>query len=129
MITRARVGTFKPNPRYAGAATTADISPIPHTVNQALKDENWRKAMQSEFDALLANDTWELVPRPHGAHVVSSKWIFRHKFKKDGSFDRYKARWVVRGFTQRAGVDYGETYCPVVKPATVRTVLSLAAQR
>ena len=99
MITRARVGTFKPNPRYAGAATTADISPIPRTVNQALKDPNWNKAMQSEFDALLANNTWELVPRPHGAHIVSGKWIFRHKFKEDGSFDRYKARWVVRGLS------------------------------
>ena len=85
--------------------------------------------MQSEFDALLANKTWELVQRPPGAHVVSGKWIFRHKFREDGSFDRYKARWVVCGFTQHAGVDYGETYCPVVKPATVRTVLTLAAQR
>jgi hypothetical protein len=78
---------------------------------------------------LIANNTWELVPRPSGAHVVSDKWIFRHKFKEDGSFERYKARWVVRGFTQRAGIDYGETYCPVVKPATVRTVLTLAAKR
>jgi histone deacetylase 1/2 len=98
-------------------------------VNQALKDPNWNKAMQSEYDALFANNMWELVPRPHGAHIVSDKWIFRHKFKEDGSFDRYKARWVVRGFTQHAGIDYGETYCPVVKPATVRTVLALAAQR
>ncbi|XP_066334217.1 uncharacterized mitochondrial protein AtMg00810-like [Miscanthus floridulus] len=129
MVTRARVGTFKPNPRYAATATTTTISPIPRTVHQALKDPNWTKAMQSEFDALNANNTWELIPRPPGAHVVSGKWIFHHKFKEDGSFDRYKARWVVRGFTQRAGVDYGETYCHVVKPATVRTVLHLAAQR
>ena len=84
--------------------------------------------MWSEFDALITNDMWELVPHPHGAHVVSGKWIFCHKFKEDGSFDRYKARWVARRFTQRAGVDYGERYCPVVKPATVRTVLTLATQ-
>jgi histone deacetylase 1/2 len=129
MVTRARVGTFKPNPRYAATATTSTLSPIPRTVHQALKDPNWTKAMQLEFDALIANHTWELVPRPPRAHVISGKWIFRHKFKEDGSFDRYKARWVVRGFTQRAGVDYGEAYCPVVKPATVRTVLHLAAQR
>lgn len=129
MVTRARVGTFKPNPRYAATATTSTPSPIPRTVHQALQDPNWTKAMQSEFNALIANNTWELVPRPPRAHIVSGKWIFLHKFKEDGSFDRYKARWVVRVFTQRAGVDYGETYCPVVKPATVRTVLHLAAQR
>ena len=58
--------------------------------------------------------------------MVTGKWIFRQKFNADGSFDRYKARWVLRGFTQRPGVDYDETFSPVVKPATVRAVLSLA---
>jgi hypothetical protein len=58
--------------------------------------------------------------------VVSGKWIFRHKLNADGSLSRYKARWVVRCFTQQAGVDYGETFSPVVKPATIRVVLSLA---
>uniref|UniRef100_A0A8R7UV17 Reverse transcriptase Ty1/copia-type domain-containing protein n=1 Tax=Triticum urartu TaxID=4572 RepID=A0A8R7UV17_TRIUA len=82
--------------------------------------------MVDEFSALQNNQTWDLVPRPPGANVVSGKWIFRHKLKQDGSLDRYKARWVLRGFTQRAGVDYGETFSPVVKPATLRTVLSLA---
>jgi len=58
--------------------------------------------------------------------VVTGKWIFKHKFNADGSLERYKARWVLRGFTQRPGVDFSETFSPVVKPATVRTVLSLA---
>jgi len=61
--------------------------------------------------------------------VVTGKWIFKHKFHVDGSLDRYKARWVLRGFTQRPGVDYDETFSPVVKPATVRTVLTLAHSR
>jgi len=82
--------------------------------------------MQAEYDALIANDTWSLVPRPHGVNVVTDKWIYRHKLLADGSLDRYKARWVLRGFTQRPGVDYDETFSPVVKPATVRVVLSLA---
>jgi hypothetical protein len=82
--------------------------------------------MQEEFDALQANDTWSLVPRPSGINLVTGKWVFRHKFKSDGSLDRYKARWVLRGFTQRPGIDYDETFSPVVKPATVRTVLTLA---
>ncbi|XP_073365843.1 uncharacterized protein [Aegilops tauschii subsp. strangulata] len=59
-------------------------------------------------------------------NIVTGKWIFRHKFNTDGSLARYKARWVVRGFTQQEGVDYDETFSPVVKPATIRVVLSLA---
>jgi hypothetical protein len=58
--------------------------------------------------------------------VVTGMWIFRHKLLADGSLDHYKARWVLRGFTQRPGVDYDETFSPVVKPAIVRVVLSLA---
>ncbi|WVZ91561.1 LOW QUALITY PROTEIN: hypothetical protein U9M48_037713 [Paspalum notatum var. saurae] len=72
---------------------------------------------------------WHLVPRPSGCNVVNSKWIWTHKRRADGTLDRYKARWVLRGFTQRPGVDYDETFSPVVKPATVRTVLSLSLSR
>lgn len=85
--------------------------------------------MASEFDALQRNRTWRLVDRPPGANVVSGKWVFKHKLNPDGSLERYKARWVVRGFTQRPGVDFGETFTPVVKPATIRTVLTIAASR
>jgi len=82
--------------------------------------------MQAEYDALIANNTWTLVPRPPGVNLVTGKWIFRHKLHTDGSLDRYKARWVLRGFTQRPGIDYDETFSPVVKPATIRVVLSMA---
>jgi histone deacetylase 1/2 len=85
--------------------------------------------MEAEYSALLANNTWDLLTRPFRANVVTSKWVFKHKFKADGSFERYKARWVLRGFTQRPGIDFTETFSPVVKPATVRTVLSLALSR
>ncbi|WVZ65389.1 hypothetical protein U9M48_014763 [Paspalum notatum var. saurae] len=85
--------------------------------------------MEEEYTALLANQTWDLVPRPSGCNVVTGKWIWTHKRRADGTLDRYKARWVLRGFAQRPGVDYDETFSPVVKPATVRTVLSLALSR
>uniref|UniRef100_A0A8R7VAY3 Reverse transcriptase Ty1/copia-type domain-containing protein n=1 Tax=Triticum urartu TaxID=4572 RepID=A0A8R7VAY3_TRIUA len=85
--------------------------------------------MREEYDALMRNNTWCLVSRPAGANVVTGKWIFRHKFHPDGSLARYKARWVLHGFTQQAGVDYGETFSPVVKPATIRAVLSIAADK
>ncbi|WVZ77787.1 hypothetical protein U9M48_025611 [Paspalum notatum var. saurae] len=85
--------------------------------------------MQEEITALQENHTWELVPRPHHRHIVTGKWVFRHKLRADGSLERYKARWVVRGFTQRPGIDFSETFSPVVKPASIRSVLTIAASR
>jgi hypothetical protein len=70
-----------------------------------------------------------LVPWPPGANVDTDKWIFKHKLKTDGSLDRYKARWILRGFTQRPEMDYNETFSPIIKPATVRTVLTLAVPK
>jgi hypothetical protein len=85
--------------------------------------------MEEEFTALIANNTWDLVPHPVGSNIVTGKWISKHKFNFGGSLDRYKARWVHRGFTQRLGVDYNETSSPLVKPAMVCTVLSPAVSR
>ena len=79
------------------------------------------------FDALQANRTWTLVPRPPGARVITGKWVFKHKFNTDGTLERYKVRWVIRGFHQRPSIDFGETFSPVVKPATIQTVLTLVA--
>jgi hypothetical protein len=106
------------------SATTP--SPVPKTYRSALADPNWHHAMQEEYDALLFNNTWDLVPRPPGTNIVIDKWIFHHKFRVDGSLDIYEACWVLCGFTQRLGVDYDETFSLVVKPATVHAVLSLA---
>jgi hypothetical protein len=61
--------------------------------------------------------------------VITGKWVFKHKLNPDGTLERYKARWVVRGFNQRAGIDFGETFSPVIKPATIRTVLTLIASK
>jgi hypothetical protein len=70
-----------------------------------------------------------LVSRPPRANVVTDKWIFKHKLKANGSLDRYKARWVLWVFTQHPEVDYDETFSPVVKSATVRTMLTLVVSR
>jgi hypothetical protein len=99
---------------------------LPHNYLTALRDTTWRLAMQEEYDALMANNTWTLVPPPPGANIVSGKWIFLHKYNSDGSLTRHKARWVVRGFTQQPGINFDETFSPVVKTTTIRVVLSLA---
>jgi hypothetical protein len=72
----------------------------------------------------MGQNMWCLVPKPSGANVVSRKWIFQHKTNSDGSLLRYKARWVVHGFTQQHDIDYEETFNHVIKPATIRVVLS-----
>mgnify|MGYP000950007185 CR=1 FL=1 len=123
MATRAKTGYRMPLRPILHATAP---SPIPKTYHSALADPHWRAAMVEEHDALLQNHTWDLVPHPAGANIVTGKWIFKHKFRADGSLERYQARWVLRGFSQRPGVDFSETFSPVVKPATVRTVLSLA---
>jgi hypothetical protein len=112
--------------RFLALFEASALSPILRTYRAALADPNWRSAMEQEYSALIGNHTWDLLPRPPHRNVVTCKWVFKHKFKVDGSLERYKARWVLRGFTQRPGIDFLETFSPVVKPATVRTVLSLA---
>ncbi|CAM8987178.1 unnamed protein product [Rhodiola kirilowii] len=85
--------------------------------------------MEAEIHALQSNNTWQIISLPPGKNVVSSKWIFRVKRHSDGTIERYKARLVARGFSQEEGLDYNETFAPVVKMTTVRTVLSLAASK
>jgi hypothetical protein len=128
IITRAKDGFRVLPDRLILTATTTSLtpSPIPSSVRAALADPNWRTAMEDEYEALMSNGTCDLVPLPQGSNVITGKWVFTHKFRADGTFDRYKARWVLQGFTQHPGVDYDETFSPVVKPATVCTVLTTA---
>ncbi|GJY99882.1 ribonuclease H-like domain-containing protein [Tanacetum coccineum] len=108
---------------------TSSISLIPKNASHALKDPNWRNAMYDEYNALVKNGTWLLVPRPAGVNMVRSMWLFKHKFHADETLSRYKSRLVANGRSQQLGVDFDETFSPVVKPATIRTVLSLSISR
>jgi hypothetical protein len=82
--------------------------------------------MNAEFDALVKNNTWHLVPQKGVKNVIDCKWVYKIKTKADNTLDRYKARLVAKGFKQRYGIDYEDTFSPVVKAATIRVILSLA---
>jgi hypothetical protein len=108
------------------ATLLSPLSSVPTSVHVTLANLSWRRIMEEEYDTLITNNTGDLVPHPVGSNVITGKWIFKHKFNSDGTLEQYKAHCVLRGFTQRPDVDYDETFSPVVKLATVRTVLSLA---
>jgi hypothetical protein len=100
----------------------------PTTFYQAVNSKRWIEAMNEEMEALHECGTWDIVPRPHNRNVVGSKWVYKIKYKPDGTIERYKARLVAKGFTQEPGEDYDETFSPVVKMSTIRIILSLAIE-
>jgi hypothetical protein len=83
--------------------------------------------MMEEYQSIMKNDVWEIVLRPEGKSVVTSKWIYKIKHAADGNIEKYKARFVVRGFSQKEGVDYEETFSPVTRYTSIRTIISLAS--
>jgi hypothetical protein len=131
ITTRSMKGIVKPRKIFSLSVSQPDntISPIPKNPKLALSDPNWKSAMQSEFDALIRNKTWDLVPRPCDANLFDVYGFSDIKKNSDGSFERYKARLVGDGRSQVAGVDCDETFSPVVKPATIRTVLTIALSK
>ncbi|XP_071676645.1 uncharacterized protein [Lolium perenne] len=135
-VTRLRNNVRQPKIRTDGTVSwvATRMSQVladaePRDLQTALRSADWKTAMDVEFAALLRNNTWKLVPPTRGVNVIDSKWVFKIKRHADGSIERYKARLVAKGFKQRYGLDYEETFSPVVKPTTIRLLLSLAVTR
>ncbi|GJU00031.1 putative RNA-directed DNA polymerase [Tanacetum coccineum] len=101
----------------------------PRSFFEASQSPQWIDAMNLEMSALLENDTWELVELPFGRKALNSKWVWKLKFKSSGEIERYKARLVAMGCAQKEGVDYEETFSPVVKMVTVRCLINLAVNQ
>ncbi|XP_048605730.1 uncharacterized mitochondrial protein AtMg00820-like [Brassica napus] len=125
MVTRSQVGTVKPNPHYALLTQKVSI-PKPRTIADALNHEGWRNAMGDEFESCKETNTFTLVPRSEDMHVLGNRWVHRVKLNADGSFKKLRSRLVAKGNEQEEGVDYLETYSPVVRMASVRTILHMA---
>ncbi|KAK1412293.1 hypothetical protein QVD17_33424 [Tagetes erecta] len=109
------------------AAITSNDEPKHY--KQAVKNPKWREAMQNEIKALQANGTWSLEKLPEGKRAIDSKWVYKIKYKPSGEVERYKARLVAKGFTQLEGIDYHETFAPVAKLVTIRTLLAVAVKK
>jgi hypothetical protein len=110
------------------AFTLAISTPIePQFYHKAVKSSHWVDAMSKELEALEANHTWVLTSLPPGKQPIGCKWVYKLKFKSDGTIERYKARLVAKGYNQREGIDYSETFSPVAKLVTVRSFIAIAA--
>jgi hypothetical protein len=121
---------------------THEQNPIGETINFSLlskvdferscfkyasTNEVWLQSMQEEIDSIHRNDTWELTELPHDVKNISTKWVYSTKYNSDRSVERQKAKLVAKGFTQRYGIDYEETFTPVARQETVRMIISLEA--
>ena len=120
-------------PHYYGVRvyTAAELEE-PQSVKEALsgsEKEKWETAMQKEMDSIHSNDVWDLVELPKNRKPVGCKWVFKKKTKSDGSIERYKARLVAQGFYQKQGLDYDETFSPVIRFESFRTLVAVAVQK
>ncbi|RVW72360.1 Retrovirus-related Pol polyprotein from transposon TNT 1-94 [Vitis vinifera] len=116
------------SPYSAFISAISSVS-LPKSTPEALSHPGWRQAMVYEMAALHSNGTWDLVVLPSGKSTVGCRWVYTVKVGPDGQVDRLKARLVAKGYTQVYGSDYGDTFSPVAKIASVRLLLSMAAMR
>ena len=115
---------------FANYALMAKVmqAETPSTFEEAKGQDEWKEAMQEEYNSLMKNGIWELATLLEGKNVVSCKWTYKTKFTSDGAIKRYRARLVARGFSQEKGIDYTEIFSLVPKMTSIHTIIPLAAK-
>ena len=127
-------GTFresKKSNRYQGYLTAMStiIQSEPCTFEEVVKHQVWKDAMNEEYELIMKNDVWDVVPRPKDKSVVTSKWLYKIKHGADRSVEKFKARFVARGFSQKEGVDYNEIFAPIARYNTICSIIALVASQ
>ena len=113
-------------------AYSVQVISEPVTIGEALSGphtKEWKLATDAEYQSFIDNDTWDLVELPEGRSAVGCKWVFKVKYNGEGKVERFKSRLVAKGCSQRYGIDFEETFSPVVRFTSIRTLLALAVHK
>jgi hypothetical protein len=102
------------------------VNAEPSTYEEAVKKKEWKKAMMEEYQSTMKNNVSKIVPRPEGKSIVTSKWVYKIKHVVDGSIDKYKVRFVARGFSKQEGEEYDEMFALVSRYTSIRAIIYLA---
>jgi hypothetical protein len=114
-------------PMYMALMTNI-IDSEPSNFEEAINQHVWRYAMVEEHNSIMRNDVWEIVSRTVRKSVVTSRWLYMIKHATNGSVEKYKARFVAQGFSQKEAIDYEETFAPVARYSLIRAILSIASE-
>jgi hypothetical protein len=119
----------RPNPFSSYMALMCDLlDKEPTCFEESIQKKDWEDAMTEEYQSIIKNNVWEIVPRPKSKNVVSSRWLFKIKHVVDGSIEKYKKRFVPRGFSQKKGIDFEETFAPIARYTSIKTIIALAVK-
>lgn len=99
----------------------------PSSFKEAVGHQAWKDTIMDEYQSITNNDVWDIVPTPEGKLVVTSKWIFKIKHAVDGNIEKHKARFVDQGFSQKEGIYHDDTFAPIARYSTIRSIISLAS--
>ena len=101
----------------------------PSSYKEANESNEWKIAMEQEYDSIIRNNTWELVELPRGKQIIGCKWLYKQKINADGTIEKLKARLVAKGYKQKEGIDYEETFTRVAKLNTIRMLIASATKK
>ena len=117
----------KPRAYSSDVALLCDIIDVdPAYYEEIIENKVWKDAMNEEYQSTVKNCFWDVVPRPKEKSIVSSKWIYKMKHSTNGSMAKYKARFISRGFSQKEVIYYEETFSPVARYTSIRSILAIA---